>query len=601
MSDTSNRTPLRPLARILQARAKGENPDSIERENLRLRHEVLRDRARGRAQLRLFVLAVAFFAAFSLIGARMGLLAASEPVEPRADVRGNDITALRADITDRNGRILATNMMTHALYAHPKDMVDPAGVATDLAAIFPEMNADDLTRRFTDGRSFMWLRRVLSPEQMQAVHDIGDPGLLFGPREMRLYPNGTLAAHVLGGTSFGAEGVHSAEVIGTAGIEKAMDARLRDPAQAGAPLVLSVDLTVQAAMEEILGAGMLMMNAKGAAGILMDVKSGEIVAMASLPNFDPNDRPNPVLPKGAEPGDSPLFNRAVQGVYELGSTFKIFAAAQAMDLGLVNPETMVDANAPMQWGKHKIKEFQGKNYGPLLSVTEVIVKSSNVGTAHIALMIGPERQQAFLKSLGFFAATPVELIEAPGAKPLLPARWPEIVTITTSYGHGMSASPLHLATAYATIANGGITVTPTLLKRTEPMQGVRVMSEQAADEAVKMLRAVVTHGTASLGEVPGYGVAGKTGTADKPKPGGGYHKDKVINTFAATFPADDPAYVLIVTLDEPVETSGPEPRRTAGWTAVPVAAEVIRRVAPLMGLRPQVEPLPMDGLTAVKN
>jgi len=601
MTNQTNRTPLRPLARILQARAKGENPDSIERENLRLRHEVLRDRARGRAQLRLFVLAVAFFAAFSLIGARMGLLAASEPVEARTDARGSGITALRADITDRNGRILATNMMTHALYAHPKDMVDPAGVAADLAAIFPEMDATDLTRRFTDGRSFLWLRRVLSPEQMQAVHDIGDPGLLFGPREMRLYPNGTLAAHILGGASFGAEGVQSAEVIGTAGIEKALDGRLRDPAQAGTPLTLSLDLTVQAAMEEILGAGMLMMNARGAAGILMDVKTGEIVAMASLPNFDPNDRPNPVLAKGAEPGDSPLFNRAVQGVYELGSTFKIFATAQAMELGLVNPETLVDANAPMQWGRHRIKEFQGKNYGPLLSVSDVITKSSNVGTAHIALMIGPERQQAFLKSLGFFVATQVELIEAPGARPLLPARWPEIVTITTSYGHGMSASPLHLATAYATIANGGITVTPTLIKRTAPMQGTRVMSEAVADASVKMLRSVVTQGTASLGEVPGYAVAGKTGTADKPKPGGGYYDEKVINTFAAMFPANDPAYVLIVTLDEPVETSGPEPRRTAGWTAVPVAAEIIRRVAPLLGLRPQVEPAPLDGLTAVNN
>ncbi|THD81186.1 penicillin-binding protein 2 [Aliigemmobacter aestuarii] len=593
------RTPLRPLARILSARAKGENPDAIERENLRLRHEAMRDKARTRAELRLLLLGLAFFMAYGVIGARMGLLAASEPMEPRAAASGAQILSQRADIADRNGRILATNMLTHSLYAHPRDMVDPARVARELAAIFPDMDAAALERRFTDGRSFMWIRKVLSPEQMQKVHEIGDPGLLFGPREMRVYPNGDLAAHVLGGASFGAEGVHSAEVIGTAGIEKALDARLRDPAQAGEPLMLSIDMTIQAAVEEILGAGMQMMNAKGAAAILMDSRTGEILSLASLPDFDPNDRPNPLV-KG-DPGDSPLFNRAVQGVYELGSTFKIFATAQAMELGLVNADTMVDANAPMQWGKHRIKEFQNKNYGPLLSVTDVIVKSSNVGTARLALQIGGLRQQAFLKSLGFFDPTPLELVEAPGAKPLLPPKWPEIVTITTSYGHGMSASPMHLAAAYATIANGGIAVKPTLLKRDTPAEGVRVLSEPVARASVDMLRQVVTRGTASMAEVEGYAVAGKTGTADKPKRTGGYYKDKVINTFAAMFPADDPRYVLIVTLDEPVNTMGTEPRRTAGWTAVPVAAEIIRRSAPLLGLRPVIELGPPDGITAVRN
>ncbi|MFM7333764.1 MAG: peptidoglycan D,D-transpeptidase FtsI family protein [Tabrizicola sp.] len=595
------RTPLRPLARILQARQDGLNPDSIEKENLRIRHEALREKARGRAQFRLVILCASFVVAFAAIGARMGLMAATEPMEPRASAPGAEIIAQRADITDRNGRVLATNMTTHALYAHPKVMVDPKGSAEKLAAIFPELDAKALARRFTDGRSFVWVRKVLSPEQMQQVHEIGDPGLLFGPREMRLYPNGTLAAHVLGGTSFGAEGVHSAEVIGVAGIEKALDARLRDPAQGGKPLALSIDLTLQSTIEEILAAGMGMLNAKGAAAILMDARTGEILALASLPTFDPNDRPNPLVDKDAEPGDSPLFNRAVQGVYELGSTFKIFAAAQAMELGLVTPETMVDANAPMQWGKHKIKEFENKNYGPLLSVTDVIAKSSNVGTAHIALMIGPLRQQAFLKSLGFFEPTPVELVEAPGAKPLIPKKWPEIVTITTSYGHGMSASPMHLAAAYATIANGGVMIKPTLLKRDGPTTGVRVMSEKTAHDSVAMLRRVVTEGTASLGDVPGYEVAGKTGTADKPKKTGGYHKDKVVNTFASMFPASNPQYVLIVTLDEPQDDTLSETRRTAGWTAVPVAAEIIRRVAPLMGLRPKLEPPAMDAVTAASN
>ena len=593
------RIPLRPSARILHARAAGQNPDTIERDNLRQRHEQMRDRARGRANFRLALLGMCFLSAYTLIGARMAMLAGTEPVEPRTASNGSEITAGRADIVDRNGRILATNMLTHALYVQTRDLVDPARVAHELAVIFPEQKEDDLLRRFTDGRSFLWIRKVLSPEQMQKVHEIGDPGLFFGPREMRLYPNGTLAAHVLGGASFGAEGVASAEVIGTAGIEKFMDARLRDPDQAGTPLQLSLDLTVQATVEEVLATGVQMMNAKGGAAILMDVHTGEIVSLAALPTFDPNDRPNP--PVSGDPSDSPLFNRAVQGIYELGSTFKIFAASQAMELGLVNPETMVDANAPMQWGKYKIKEFENHNYGPLLSVADVIAKSSNVGTAHIALMIGGERQQAFLKSLGLFDASPVELVEAKGAKPLRPARWPDIVTITASYGHGISGSPMNLAAAYATIANGGTKVEPTLVHHDSVATGPRVISAKTSALAVGMMRRVVTEGTASLGDVPGYAVAGKTGTAEKTKKGGGYYHDKVVNTFASVFPANDPKYVLIVTLDEPVETPGPKPRRTAGWTAVPVAAEIIRRAAPLLGMRPQVEAPTGIALTASNN
>lgn len=592
------RTPLRPLARVLLARDKGENPDHIERENIRLRAEDTRARALNRAEGRLLLLGVAFFAAFSLVGIRMGTLAASVPQEPRSASTGTEISGRRADITDRNGRILATNFSTFSLYAQPKQMVDPIHVATSLEKLFPDMNAADLQRRFTDGRSFMWLRKKLSPEQMQAVHDIGDPGLLFGPRDMRLYPNGKLASHVLGGASFGAEGVHSAEVIGTAGVERAMDVRLRDPAQAATPLALSIDLTVQSTMAEVLEAGMTMMNAKGAAGVLLDVHTGEVIAMVSLPDFDPNDRPQPLL-KG-DPGDSPLFNRSLQGVYELGSTAKIFAAAQALELGLVNPDTMVDANAPMRWGKHKIGEFEGHNYGPLLSVTDVIVKSSNVGTAHLALKIGGERQQAFFKSLGLFDPVPLELTEAPGSGPLIPKRWADIVTITTSYGHGMSVSPMHLAVAYSAIANKGVALPPTLLKRDKIPAGKRVMSAKTAAIAASMLRQVVTRGTASLGEVAGYEVGGKTGTADKVKKGGGYDKGKNINTFASMFPASDPQYVLVVTLDEASENTGPKPRRTAGWTAVPVAAEVIRRTAPLLGLRPQIEYPPLTAVSAAK-
>ena len=592
------RTPLRPLARILKAREKGENPDAIEAENIRLRREDLRDKSRLRAEGRLIVMGAMFALAYGAIGIRMGALAGTAPEEPQSASIGSPIIGQRADITDRNGRLLATNLDTHSLYAHPKDMVDPARCARELAAIFPELKEEQLLKDFTGSRKFVWIRRQLSPEQMQQVHDIGSPGLVFGPREMRLYPNGAIAAHILGGASYGREGVASAEVIGVAGIERKFDDYLRDPANEGAPLELSIDLTVQAAAEEVLAGGMSIMNAKGAASVLMDVHTGEIISMVSLPDFDPNNRPQVLLT--GDQSDSPLFNRAVQGVYELGSTFKIFAVAQAMELGLVHADTLINTKGPLQWGKFRIRDFH--DYGAELSTTDVIVQSSNIGTARIAMQIGAERQQDFLRGLGFMEPTPVELQEAPSGAPLLPKNWSELSTMTISYGHGLSSSPLHLATAYSSLLNGGTRVYPTLLKRDLVQSGPRVVRENISQSARDMLRQVVVRGTASFGEVEGYEVGGKTGTADKPKEnGGGYYKDKVISTFASVFPANDPQYVLVVTFDEPSENSSDTPRRTAGWTAVPVAAEIIRRVAPLLGLRPQVDSLEPIGVTLTSN
>lgn len=589
------RTPLRPLARILSVRDRGGNPDLVEKENLRARHEEMRDRARTRAEGRLLVLGLFFVAAFGSIGIRMGQIASDEPREPVAPAT-ESIIAQRADIVDRNGRILATNLQTYSLYAQPQMMVAPARAAAELARIFPDLDAERIAKDFTGNRKFLWIKKKLSPEQMQQVHDIGEPGLLFGPREMRLYPNGRLAAHVLGGSTFGAEGVKSAEVIGTAGVEKAFDDFLRDPANGGRPLELSLDLTVQAAAREVLYGGMKLMNAKGAAAVLMDVKTGEVISMVSLPDFDPNSRP--LAPVRGLASDSPIFNRAVQGTYELGSTFKVFAVAQALDLGLVNPSTMIQTKSPLVWGKYRIRDFH--DYGAELSVTEVIVQSSNIGTARIALQIGAARQKAFLGSLGLLEPTPVELVEAPYVKPLFPSQWSDISTMTISYGHGLSDSPLHLAAAYATILGGGTLVRPTLLKQGAVEPGPRVISEQTSVTMRKLLRAVVTRGTASFGEVPGYAVGGKTGTADKPKEtGGGYYKDRVIGTFASVFPAHDPKYVLVVTLDEPSTTITGKEMRTAGWTAVPVAAEMITRIAPLLGLRPEVEPGALAGITEV--
>ena len=592
------RTPLRPLARILKARDKGENPDAIEAENIRLRREDVRDKSRQRAEGRLLVMGAMFALAYGAIEMQMAALAGTAPEEPEARSVGNPIIGQRADITDRNGRILATNLETFSLYAHPKEMVDPANTARELAAIFPEMNEEDLLKDFTGSRKFVWVRRQLSPEQKQQVHDIGSTGLVFGPREMRLYPNGAIAAHILGGASYGREGVASAEVIGVAGIERKFDDYLRDPANEGAPLELSIDLTIQAASEQVLAGGMSIMNAKGAASVLMDVHTGEIISMVSLPDFDPNKRPQVLLT--GDQSDSPLFNRAVQGVYELGSVFKIFAVSQAMELGLVNPDTMINTRGPLQWGKFRIRDFH--DYGAELSATDVIVQSSNIGTARIAMQIGAERQQDFLRSLGFMEATPVELQEAPSGAPLLPRNWSELSTMTISYGHGLSSSPLHLATAYSSLLNGGTRVYPTLIKRDAAQAGPRVVRAEISERARSMLRQVVERGTASFGEVEGYEVGGKTGTADKPKAsGGGYYDDKVIATFASVFPANDPQYVLIVTFDEPSENSSSKPRRTAGWTAVPVAAEMIRRVAPLLGLRPQVDRVEPIGVTLTSN
>ena len=582
------RKPLRPLAQIFSARSAGEDPDLVELTNRRERAEIQHGRMLRKTQRRLIMIGCIFIISFGVIGMQMTALAMTEPSEPKAQNSINDISVSRADIVDRNGRILATNIETHSLYVHPKQLADPSGTALRLAEIFQDIDAITLKARFNGKQNFLWLRSAISPEEKQAVHDIGDPGLLFGPREMRLYPNGKLAGHILGGTTFGKQGVHSAEVIGVAGVEKEFDELLRDPKYNGRPLKLSVDLSVQSALEKVLRGGMQLMNAKAASAVLMEVHTGEIFAMSSLPDFDPNNRPIG-LTKGDQ-SDDPLFNRAVQGLYEQGSVFKTFTVAQAMELGLVEADTMIDTKR-FRWGKYAIKDY--RNYGPELTVEKVLVKSSNVGTARLSQMIGANSQKSFLKSLGLLAATPIELVEGSTAKPQFPSKWSEIATMTISYGHGISGSPLHLAAAYSAIVNGGTFVSPTILQKSVSEVGARIISKNVSDQLRSMLRDVVRtpEGTANLGDVSGYSVGGKTGTAEKISKTGGYDAERVLATFASFFPSEDPKYVLIITLDEPEDRMGVEPKRTAGYTAVPVAAEVIRRVAPLLGLVPKIEEL----------
>lgn len=596
------RTPLRPLARIILAREKGENPDLIEAENIRLRHENMRNRDRQRAESRLLILSLSFLVAFAVVGVRMGMMADATPKEPVVEISRNPILAQRANIIDRNGALLATNLVTNALYAQPPMMVDKEAAARGLADIFPGMNAEELLKKFRSKRKFIWLRRRISPEQQQRVRNLGEPGLLFAPREMRLYPNGRLAAHVLGGVRIGREGVRSAEVVGVAGVELEYNKFLRDPTENGKPLQLSLDLSVEAATRRVLAGGMKLLKAKAAAAVLMNVHTGEMLALVSLPDFDPNDRPRP-LTKG-KPSDSPLFDHAAQGLYELGSVFKLFTAAQALNSGLDTPDTMIDTKGPLRWGGFKIRDFH--DYGNKLSLTNVIVKSSNIGAARIAQQIGSVRQRAFLKKLGLFSPLPLELPAARQARPILPKRWSDLTTMTVAYGHGIAVTPVHLAVAYASLLNGGTRVYPTLIKATGPVEpGPRLISKKTSRELRYILRQVVVRGTASMGDAPGYQVAGKTGTADKPDPEGGYYQNRDIATFASVFPASNPKYVLVVTMDEPVEMDGKAPRRTAGWTVVPVAAEIIRRVAPILGLRPDYNPVidPAGGMnyTVSKN
>ena len=579
------RKPLRPLAHVIASRLQGENPNLIEADERSNRNQAIQVKTRVRAETRLMLLGIAFILGFCAIGGKMAMLASSSPHGVSKHRVGSEIMNQRANIIDRNGNILATNMSTQALYAQPPLMINPKKAAADLQIIFPDINYDQLVRDFSDEKKkFVWVKKQVSPEKRQLVHDLGEPGLLFGNREMRLYPNGKLAAHILGGTRFGEEGVHAAEIIGVGGVEKYFDTMLRDPALEGSPLQLSIDLSTQAATRQVLEDGMRFTNAKGASAILMNIHTGEILSLVSLPDFDPNNRPHDAV--SGDASDSPLFNRAAQGLYELGSTFKIFTAATSLEKGLANPQTIIDTT-PFKWNRKTFRDY--RDYGPINTMEDVIMKSSNTGTIRMALAAGSISQQDTLKDLGFFEAVPVELGEASRTKPLIPKNWSDSSTITISYGHGISATPLHLATAYSIISNGGYQVKPTLKRlKFNNLRGKKIISEKTSKQLVSMLRRVVSEekGTASMGEVVGYEVAGKTGTANKPSPTGGYYDKKVIATFASVFPASKPKYTLIVSLDEPEFYALGEKRRAAGWTAVPVAAEIISRVAPILNLRP---------------
>ena len=581
------RVPLRPLAHILAVRSSGGNPDDIEKQNVNQRYIAYTDLTQKRAERRLFFVGIMFLISFVLVCARMTVLASSEVSSVLTEVSPSNLISQRSNILDRNGNILATNLPTFALYARPQVMIRPQLAVKKLIKIFPDLNAKKMLIDFTGQKTFLWVKDKLSPEQRQAVHEIGEPGLMYGPREMRLYPNGRFASHVLGGTRFNNQSATNADMVGNAGVEATFNNYLSDRADERKALQLSLDLSVQAAVENILGGSMNIMRAKGATSIVLDVITGEIITMVSLPDFDPNNRQ--IEFAGDNANNNPLFNRAVQGVYELGSTYKVFTVAKALDLGLVDPETEIDVFRKTNILGTEVRDDHYKV--PKLSVTDILTESSNVGTATLAAKIGKNNQISMLKDLGLFHPTEVELIEAKGITPLKPKKWIDSSTVTISYGYGLSMSPLHLAVAYATLINGGFKVTPTILKQDNKDLGRRVISAETSNQLRKILRSVVQRGTATLGNVEGYEVGGKTGTANKQKVGArGYDNDRVVSTFVSFFPVKSPRYVLLVSFDEPSYRGGKEKNeRSAGWTAVPVAAEIIKRIAPLLNLRPSFD------------
>ena len=388
-------------------------------------------------------------------------------------------------------------------------------------------------------------------------------------------------AHIVGGVRAVNEGVRFAEFEGAGGVERFFNARLSDPDKSATPLQLSLDLTLQQVLRQELGRATTDFDAKGASAVLMKVATGEILGMASLPDYDPNIRRQRFV---GDPAYHPRFNRAAQGKYELGSVFKVFTAAMALEERVAHAGSIFDTPRHLRFGSHKIADSH--RMPPRMSLEDIVVESSNVGTARIALVVGMRRFRDYLTRLGLFQPSGVELSEALG-EPLLPERWTDLSMVTASYGHGMAVSPVHLAAAYATVANNGIRIKPTLLAG-EAKVGDRVFSQSVSREMLRIMREVVLRGTATRADVPGFGVAGKTGTANKVI-NGRYSDDKVVATFASVFPWHAPEYVLVVSLDEAEDRSGRITLRGAGSTAAPIAAAIIARSAPLLGMRPIIE------------
>ena len=516
---------------------------------------------------RLMVAGALFTAAFAVIGIRVvDVSVFSDNAEPRytRSISKDEKNTGRADIVDRNGILMATSLNTASLFANPRLVLDPEQAAIRLSTALPDIDVKAVEKKLRSDRGFVWLRRHLTPRQQYAVNRLGIPALNFQREARRMYPLGPLASHVLGFTDIDNKGL--------SGIERYFDKELRT---GQANMALSIDVRVQHVLEHELGLAMKKFSAIGAAGLVMDVNTGEIVAMSSLPSFDPN-----------QPGSIPQdlrFNRTTLGVYEMGSTFKIFTTAMALDAGTVTLRGGYDASDPIRIARFTIKDFHAKKRW--LSVPEIFMYSSNIGSVKMALDVGISGHKQFLTKIGMMKSVPIELSET-GA-PLSPNRWREINSMTISFGHGLAVSPLHLVAGVSAIVNGGIYRTPTLIRRSaaDTPPGKRVISEETSLKMRRLMRLVVKHGTGRNAAAPGYVVGGKTGTAEKVS-GRGYKRKALISSFVAAFPMHKPRYVVLAMLDEAKGTKETFGYATGGWVAAPVVGAVVRRIAPVLGLRP---------------
>ncbi|QQS13717.1 MAG: penicillin-binding protein 2 [Rhodospirillales bacterium] len=518
------------------------------------------------ARARLAVGAVLFTCLFVAVGLRMAYVSllreGGEPGVTRA-VNGGQIQGERAEIVDRNGVVLATSLPVMSLFATPKLVLDVEEAVQRLSATLPDLKAEEIRERLLSGRSFVWIKRGLSPREHAAVMRLGLPGFEFQPEERRFYPQGAIAPHILGYT-----GVDN---VGLAGVEKQFDERLK----AGETLRLSIDVRLQRFVEQEVVRATQRFSAIGATAAVIDASSGEVLALASLPAYDPN--------KHRTISNDALFNRSTLGVYEQGSTFKIFNTAMTLDTGRFTTASVFDASQPIKIDRFTIKDYHGQNRA--MTVADVFRFSSNIGSAKMAAEVGVEGQRAFFEKLGMLRPVQVELPEV--GHPLYPKQWRRINMLTIAFGHGMSVTPLHVASATTAMINGGVLYKPTLLRR-EPGKGEngkRVISEKTSRQMRDLLRLTVTEGTGKAAEVPGYEVGGKTGTAEKPGKHG-YREKALISSFVGAFPMRDPRYVVVFSIDEPKGTKDTGGYATGGVVAAPSVKAIITHMTTLYGIAP---------------
>ena len=535
-----------------------------------------RSRSLGSVRSRVVVTVALFCIGFAALSVRViDLGISAQAVHWSGKIQADDgKSPARADIVDRNGVLLATDLTTISLFAKPRLVDDPKEVAIKIASVIDGVNVGVLTKRLSSKASFVWLKRKLTPGEQNAVNRLGIPGVEFQDEIQRLYPQGNLAAHIIG--------FNNIDNKGLSGIERAYDEELQDRAALNEALQLSIDTRVQHALHEELNSAMTQFSAIGGAGIVLDVRTGEVLAMASLPDFNPND-----------PGDaaskSEYLNRAAQGVYEMGSTFKTFTMAMALEHGIAGMSDSYDATRPIHISRFTIRDDHPK--ARWLNLPEIFMYSSNIGSAKIAVDADEGVQKQFLQSLGLLNRPDFELPET--GTPIVPERWRNVQSMTVAYGHGIAVSGLQLANGVASLVNGGVFRQPTLLASSSRDQefdegSKRVISEDTSYKIRGLMRLVVEKGTGRNADAPGYLVGGKTGTAEK-SGYGGYRKNALITSFVAAFPITDPRYVVFVMLDEPRGNEATYGLSSAGWTAAPIIRNLVPRIAPLLGVAPSKE------------